>query len=161
MMKFKALLIPAGLLACGQAAAWGDLLGNVLQNAAQQAVTSGVQQAVAPTPVTVPMQQAPTVPYGSNGCVQNVPAGPPGVNADVDGNGCVTHLEYANHVNYLAKYAPQYLGAGQAAAPAAYAQPAPAYAQPAPVYAQPVAPQSVEAQAAGAAVQGLMGLFGR
>jgi hypothetical protein len=154
-MQPKAFLIPSVLLLSGQAMAWGDMLGNVLQNAAQQAVTSTVQQAVAPapTPVTVPAQQATNVPYGTGGCVQNVPAGPPGVMADTDRNGCVTHLEYANYVTYLANNAPQYLGAGQATAAGA---PMPAAIAP-----QAAPAQSVEAQAAGAAVQGLMGLFGR
>jgi hypothetical protein len=156
-MKLQALLIPSLLLISGQAAAWGDLLSNALQNAAQQAVTSTVQQAVTPTPtqVQLPAQQVPTATYGNNGCVQNVPAGPPNVIADTDRNGCVTHLEYANYISYLANNAPQYLGAGQAAAGAATRTQAHTVAP------QTAAGQSPEAQAAGAAVQGLMGLFGR
>lgn len=174
-MNNKLLLISAGLLASSQAMAWGDFLGNVLQNAAQQAATGAVNQAVAPGQVPQPVQpyaqpqaygqpypqqqyaqpqyaqpqqaQLPGVVYGANGCVQNVPAGPPGVYADADNNGCVTHIEYSNYVTYLSNSAPQYLGARAPAMPMPV-QPA-------------VAPASVESQAAGAAVQGLMGLFGR
>lgn len=136
-MKNKYLLLPLSMLLSGQALAWGDFLGNALQNAAQQAVGGAVQQAVAPNaPQPVPAGVA----YGANGCVQNVPAGPPGMVADVDRDGCVTHLEYSNHVTYLAKHAPQYLGGENAGVqPAAVSQ----------------------GQAAGAAAQGLMGLFGR
>jgi len=178
-MKLRLLAAVAVSLASSQAMAWGDLLGTVLQGAAQQAVSSAVQQATQPAaPAQAPAYGqgvAANQPYGVGGCVQNVPAGPPGTHADTDGNGCVTHLEYSNYVNYLANTAPQYLNgtAPTAAVPGTVhygaAQPVQngnAAAAAATAAATALAVQ--QAQGAGGnpaavntAVQGLMGLFGQ
>ena len=176
-MRLKVLASVAALLASSQAMAWGDLLGTVLQGAAQQAVSSAVQQATqpaAPAPGYAPGVAA-NQPYGVGGCVQNVPAGPPGTHADADGNGCVTHLEYSNYVNYLASTAPQHLNGG---APAAVVPGTAHYGAVQPVQngnataaaatAAATALAVQQAQGAGGnpaavntAVQGLMGLFGQ
>jgi len=93
--------------------------------------------------------------------------------ADVNRDGCVTHLEYSNWVTYLANNAPQYLGAGQAAAPAQAfgANPYPAQAGNSAANAAAATAAAAalnnqqgtagDAQAVGNAVQGLMGLIGR
>lgn len=153
-MKPTTMFLAIGMVASTQAMAWGDFLGNVIQGAAQQAVTGTVQQAVTPQQPAYGARVPAATPYGYGGCVQNVPAGPPGVFADVDRNGCVDQAEYANYTNYLAKNAPQYLNGmhAPAAAPAAAL-----VGQPAPVMTEDAA----KAQAVGTAVQGLMGLFGR
>jgi hypothetical protein len=178
-MRLKVLVSIAALLASSQAMAWGDLLGTVLQGAAQQAVSSAVQQAAQPAaPTQAPAYGqgvAPNQPYGVGGCVQNVPIGPPGTHADTDGNGCVTHLEYSNYVNYLANTAPQYLngGAPGAAVPGTVhygavqpVQNGNAAAAVATAAATTLAVQQAQGvggnpAAVGTAVQGLMGLFGQ
>lgn len=142
-MKIKFLLSIMALSASTQAIAWGDLLGNVLQgaaqqavgNAAQQAVNGGVQQPAAPAYQQPGLAQSGA--YLANGCWQNVPAGPPNfAPADIDNNGCVKNSEYYNHMHRLQTHAPQYLGnKGQATAPAYGAAPQyPAQAYPAQQY---------------------------
>lgn len=145
-MKLRMMTLAVATVASGQVFAWGDFLGNVIQGAAQQAVTPQQPAYAAGVPAGTP--------YGYGGCVQNVPAGPPGVFADIDRNGCVDHAEYANYTTYLANNAPQYLNGmtAPAAAPAAAL-----VNHQAPVMTEDAA----KAQAVGTAVQGIMGLFGR
>jgi len=172
-MKLKISMAGAALISSSQALAFGDFLGNVLQGAAQQAVSGAIQQQAQPAQPVNAQGVAPNQAYGTGGCVQNVPAGPPGSFADVNRDGCVTHLEYSNWVTYLANNAPQYLGAGQAAAPAQAfgANPYPAQAGNSAANAAAATAAAAalnnqqgtagDAQAVGNAVQGLMGLIGR
>ena len=130
-MKIKFLLSIMALSASSQAIAWGDLLGNVLQGAAQQAVGNAAQQAVSGgvQQPAVPAYQQPgyaqTGAYLANGCWQNVPAGPANfAPADLDNSGCIDNTEYHNHMYRLQTHAPQYVGnKGQATAPAYGAAP--------------------------------------
>ena len=170
-MKPQFLLLTAAMLTSTQAAAWGEFLGNALKGVAEQAAGNAVQQATGQAVPQAPVQQpymgqgVPAYqPYGAGGCVQNVPAGPPGLVADTDNNGCITHLEYSNYVSYLAKAYPQYLNGGVPAAMNGMNNNtitnAAAAAAAALINQNPPAAGN-NSQAVGNAVQGLMGLFGR